>query len=153
VMLLAGAALAAESTDVVRLSEPVATDAVSETFGAALDESLPSVRLSVLAGAPHEWLGKPVRVDARVSRVCRKKGCFFIAKEGATALRVSFKDYAFFVPTDAGGKTVTLAGELVRVDRSAGQAAHLADDLGTADAVAAGPAYEIVATSVRIPRG
>ena len=151
--LAIGALPAADSTEVVRLSEPVRIDADSETFGAALDESLPQVRLPDLVGAAEEWLGKPVRVDVRVSEVCQKKGCFLIARDGATVLRVSFRDYAFFVPTDVGGKTVTLAGELVRVERSADEASHLVDDLGTTGGLPAGHVYEIVATSVRIPRG
>ena len=68
-------------------------------------------------------------------------------------LRVSFVDYSFFVPTDISGRRVTLVGELVRVERSDEQAEHMSEDLGSNAAVESGVVYEIVATSVRVPRG
>ena len=139
--------------EAIRLSQPVAADEATETFGAPIDDSHPAARLGDLVAAPDAWLGKPVQVKARVSEVCQKKGCFFIASDAGTTLRVSFVDYSFFVPTDAGGKRVTLVGELVRVERSDAEAAHLADDLGeTSASISAGPVYEIVASAVRIPR-
>ena len=148
-ILFTGLAAADTESTVIRLSEPVATDANAEVFGALMDESLPLRRLGELVASADDWLGRPVRVEARVSKVCQKKGCFFIAKDGDTTLRVAFLDYAFFVPTDIGGRTVTLAGELIRTERSAAEAGHLSSDLG--ETVAPGAAYEILASSVRVP--
>ena len=154
IVVLCGAqALAGGQADVIRLSEPAVADAASETFGAPIDESLPAAGLGELVADPDAWLGRPVRVTARVAEVCQKKGCFLVATDGRTTLRVSFVDYSFFVPTDAAAKRVTLTGELVRVQRSADEAAHIASDLGSSGAdIATGPALEIVATAVRIPR-
>ncbi|MEO1202669.1 MAG: DUF4920 domain-containing protein, partial [Pseudomonadota bacterium] len=121
-VVLMSAASASSETKALRLSEPVASDPDAETFGALLDESLPHKQLGELLESPDEWLGRQVRVEARVSQVCQKKGCFFIAKDGDTTLRVSFVDYAFFVPTDIGGKTVTLAGELIQTQLSDAEA-------------------------------
>ncbi len=149
-VLLAGPVAGNAESTVIRLSEPVAKEPDAEIFGALMDESLPLKRMRDLVAAPAAWLGRPVRIEARVSQVCQKKGCFLIAKDGDTTLRVSFIDYGFFVPTDISGRTVTLEGELVAVDRSAAEAEHLSSDLGAP--VARGPAYEIVASSVRIPR-
>ena len=150
---LAGSAIADEETTVIRLSEPVESTADYETFGAALDESLENVSLATLAEGGESYLGEPVLVTARVSQVCQKKGCFFIAQEGGTMLRVSFKDYGFFVPTDISGRRVTMVGELVEREISEEQAEHMSEDLGDAGAMQAGVVYEIVATSVRVPRG
>ena len=92
-----------------------------------------------------------VRVEARISQVCQKKGCFMIASAGDRAVRISFKDYSFFVPTDTSGKTVTLTGTLIQRELSEKQAAHFREDAGT-DTIQAGKVYEIVANAVSIPR-
>jgi len=150
---VAGVSLAADESKVIRLSEPVEQTADSETFGAPLNESVPAVSLSDLAGDGGEYVGQSVRVIARVAEVCQSKGCFFIAQEGSSVVRISFKNYGFFVPTDISGKRVTFVGEVVAREVTADEADHYAEDLGTATSpVAPGKVYEIVATSVRVPR-
>ena len=152
VLAVAGSVRAAETNEVVRLSEPVEQAADSETFGSPLDLSVPVVALEEIAADGGHYVGKSVRVVARVSQVCRKKGCFFIAQEGDAVVRVSFKDYGFFIPTDAGGKRVTFVGEVVARIVTTEQAEHFAADLGDSGAaLQAGKTYEIVATSVRVP--
>jgi len=151
-LLAASATLSAEEPQVIRLSEPVEQTAESETFGAPLDQSVPEVSLEQIAGDGGSYVGESVRVAARVSQVCRKKGCFFIAREGDAIVRVSFKDYSFFVPTDISGKRVTLVGEVVAKEVTPEEAEHLAEDLGEKTAkVRPGKTYEIVASSVRVP--
>jgi hypothetical protein len=150
--LLAGLLAATSlSADVVRLSEPVAATEAYETFGSPLPEQPAAISLGTLLDNGSEYLGEAVVIRTRVAQVCQAKGCFFIAQEGAHAARVSFKDYSFFVPSDISGRTVTLAGSLVRRELSEEQAAHLNDD-AESDAVRAGAQFEIVATSVRVPR-
>ena len=154
VLVATGASQAADETKVIRLSEPVMQTADFETFGALLDESVPMVTLENLAKDGGGYVGRPVRVEARVAEVCQKKGCFFIAQDGGSVVRISFKDYGFFVPTDIAGKRVTFVGEVVARELTPDEAAHYAEDLGTAaPPVGPGAVYEIVATSVRVPRG
>ena len=89
----------------------------------------------------------------RIAKVCQKKGCFFVATEGALTARVSFKDYGFFIPTDSGGKDVVLQGKFSRESVSKAEADHYAEDLG--EATASNPErfqYSIVATAISIPR-
>jgi hypothetical protein len=153
-LIVTGSGQAAEEAKVIRLSEPVEQTADSETFGELLDESVPMVALEELANDGGDYIGQPIRVIARVSEVCQKKGCFFIAQEGSSVMRISFKDYGFFVPTDISGKRVTFTGEVVAREVTVDEAAHYAEDLGAADSpVEPGKVYEIVATSVRVPRG
>ena len=143
---------ATEMQEVVRLSEPVEQTADAETFGALLDRSVPEVTLTQIASDGAAYVGESVRVAARVSQVCRKKGCFCIAREGDAVVRVSFKDYGFFVPTDISGKRVTLVGEVVAKEVTTEEAEHFAEDLGNSGpAPQPGSTYEIVATSVRVP--
>lgn len=137
--------------DVTRLSDPVAVTDDAEIFGAPLDESAKPMSLAALLDSPDEYVDTAVRVEARISQVCQKKGCFMIATSGDKAVRISFRDYAFFVPTDTGGKTVTLTGTVVERVLSEEQAAHFRQDAGS-DTIQAGKVYEIVADAVSIPK-
>lgn len=144
---------AGQDSSVVRLSEPVEVTDTHETFGAVMADNLDPVSLSTLVENHADYEGSSVAVETRVSQVCQKKGCFFIAQDGDTTVRVAFKDYSFFVPTDISGRRVTLIGELKRVELSEEQAAHLEEDLQSDAAdVAPGPQFEIVATAVRVPK-
>jgi hypothetical protein len=151
-LLVAAAAATAEP---LRLSEPVEAGDTFEVFGAPMDDKATGLSLRQLVEREDELAGQEVRVTTRIARVCQKKGCFFVASEGATTARVTFADYGFFVPTDSGGKQVTLVGTFNRQVLSAEQAAHYAEDLGEAPSADAAPAFEygIVATSVLVPRG
>jgi hypothetical protein len=141
-----------DETTVVRLSEPVAVTDTHETFGAVMPDTVSPLTLSALVAEPEKYANQSVAVKARVAQVCQKKGCFFIAQDGDTTVRVSFIDYSFFVPTDISGRHVTLIGKLERVERTEEEAAHLEDDLASADVdVAPGQHFEIVASSVRVP--
>ena len=152
-MLLSPIGAAADDGGVVRLSEPVEATDTHETFGASLPEAGDAMTLADLLADGDRYLDREVKVTTSVAQVCQKKGCFFIAQDGSHAARVSFKDYGFFVPSDISGRTVTLAGKLKRKDMSAEQAEHYNTDLGDESAFRPGPQYEIVATSVRVPRG
>lgn len=52
-----------------------------------------------------------VKVTAPIDAVCQKKGCWMDVKaaDGST-MRVTFKDYGFFVPKDASGKQAIMQG-------------------------------------------
>lgn len=153
-LITASGSFAAAETKVIRLSEPVEQTADSESFGAPLNESIPMVALDELASDGGKYVGRSVRVAARVAEVCQKKGCFFIAQEGSSVVRISFKDYGFFVPTDISGKRVTFTGEVVARELTVEEATHYAEDLAAAEPpVTPGKVYEIIADSVRVPRG
>ena len=139
--------------ETLRLSAPIAQDTQSETFGVKLDVSLPKLSMKSLVTESSTHLAKPFQVQTRIAKVCQKKGCFFIAQQEQHILRVSFRDYGFFIPTDSNGKTVILAGELVQKEVSKEQAAHFKADLKSeTNMVKPGVVYEIVADSVKIPR-
>ena len=84
--------------DTLRLSEPVAQDTQSETFGVELDDSLPKLSMQDLFTDSSSHMTKSFQVEARIAKVCQKKGCFFIAQQDQHILRVSFRDYGFFIP-------------------------------------------------------
>ncbi|WP_405235014.1 DUF4920 domain-containing protein [Lentisalinibacter orientalis] len=139
----------------VRLSEPVTVTDDYEEFGAPVVAAESAIPLGELVGAGEEYLGREITLTTRIAKVCRKKGCFFIARDGDAMARITFKDYGFFIPTDSAGKEVLLNGTFERREISAAQAEHYRKDLGDSAQAgpAAGPEYHIVATAVRIPRG
>jgi len=150
--LLASAPVSAGETEVIRLSEPVLVTDTHEVFGAPLPGGGEVLTIGELVENSEAFQDETVLVETRIARVCQKKGCFFVAQHGAESVRVTFADYGFFIPTDSGGKTVTLAGTFSRQPMDKAKAEHVAADLGEPppDTV---PAFEyaIVATSVAIP--
>jgi hypothetical protein len=75
-----------------------------QSFGAPLvhQELLPLA--SVLSNSK-KYADQTVLVEGLVRRACSRKGCWMELSEGeqGAACRVTFKDYGFFVPTDAAG--------------------------------------------------
>jgi hypothetical protein len=146
-------ALLAGEERATRLSEPVAVTDDYEFFGSTLPESESAISLGELIENSEDYLDREVMVATRIAKVCQKKGCFFVAQEGASMARITFRDYGFFIPTDSGGKHVTLLGTFSRKSVSKEQAEHFASDLGeTAAASQAQFEYSIVASAIKLPR-
>lgn len=140
------------ATQSLRLSEPVLSNSTSETFGEIHNPDIPRVTINDLLNKPDSHIGKPFQLSTKIAKVCQKKGCFFIATENQHTIRVAFKDYGFFIPTNSGGKTVVMTGELVQKQMSEEQAAHFNNDLRTTSpTIASGKVYEIIANSITIP--
>ncbi len=71
-----------------------------------------------------------VVIKTTVTEVCPKKGCW-MKVQGATSndqIRVTFKDYGFFVPTELVGKEVALQGKYVKHTESIDEQKHLLKD-------------------------
>ena len=71
------------------------------------------------------------KVEAKIVTVCKKKGCWMdLDLENGQTMKVRFKDYEFFVPKDADGKTAVVEGiakiETVDVETLR----HYAEDAG-----------------------
>lgn len=151
-LFVSGSVTAGEA-EVLRLSEPVLVTDTHEVFGAPLPEGGELLSIGILVENSDDYQGEAVLVETPIAKVCQKKGCFFVAQHGADTVRVTFADYGFFIPTDSGGKTVTLAGTFARKPVDKAEADHMAEDLGEAPPENP-PAFEyaIVATSVSIPK-
>ena len=145
--------LFAAESEVLRLSEPVEVTATHEVFGSTLPEAGTPLSLGDLITDNEKYLDQEVLVETRIAKVCQKKGCFFVATEGSSTARVTFKDYEFFIPTDSGGKDVVLLGTFSRKSVSKEQAEHYAADLGEKAAPVPDEfEYSIVASAIKIPR-
>lgn len=80
-----------------------------------------------------------LKVEGEIVEVCQSKGCWMTVKtSGDETIRVTFKDYGFFVPKDAAGHQVVFEGiakkEIVDVETLK----HYAEDAGkSAEEIAA----------------
>ena len=78
--------------------------------------------------------GKPIRVKGKIQDVCQKKGCWLLLTSDKKTMRVRFKDYKFFVPTNAKGYTVILEGQAKATEISEKLAKHYAEESGNKEA-------------------
>lgn len=92
-------------------TENVETDSVKITkHGEAITEEG--------AVSPADFLSKfeskdslEVKLTANITEVCSKKGCWMkLDMDNGKTMRVTFKDYGFFVPKDATGRTAIIQG-------------------------------------------
>lgn len=69
------------------------------------------------------------KIKAKIVEVCEKKGCWVKLDlgNGETAT-VKMKDYGFFLPLAAKGKTVVIDGELKMKTTSVAELKHYAED-------------------------
>ena len=69
------------------------------------------------------------KVKAKILDVCPKKGCWLkLAINDTTTAFVKMKDYAFFLPTAAKGKTVVIDGDIATKTVSVAELRHYAED-------------------------
>jgi hypothetical protein len=71
------------------------------------------------------------KVEGVVLEVCQTKGCWMTMENGdGTKMRVTFKDYGFFVPKDISGKTVVIEGIAKVTTTTVEELRHYAEDAG-----------------------
>jgi hypothetical protein len=101
--------------------------AAAGKFGAPLGDS-PKIALADLVKDAERYSGKTVKTEGVVSAVCQEKGCWMTLKSGVEAVRVTFKDYGFFVPKDSAGRTAVMEGVFNVKTISEAKAKHYAEE-------------------------
>ena len=99
--------------------------------------------------------GQTVLVEGTVRQACSRKGCWMeLAPADGPGVRVTFKDYAFFVPTDSAGARARVAGTVKVTTLSKDHADHLASEGATLKRAPDGTAREVqvVASGVELRR-
>ena len=88
--------------------------------------AIPQPQLSQLKSGTESVEGK---IKAKIVEVCPKKGCWLKLElsDGQTAT-VKMKDYGFFLPLAAKGKTVVIDGEVKIKTTSVAEQKHYAED-------------------------
>jgi hypothetical protein len=89
-------------------------------------KGLPRVELASLLSTPAKFDGQSVAVEATVRKACESKGCWMELSSGGKGpgVRVTFKDYGFFVPLDSAGKTAKVEGVVKVAELSKARAEH-----------------------------
>jgi len=103
---------------------------VIEIYGDTITEegAVPTVELAALMGdAP----SKELKLVGTIEECCQKKGCWMKVDLGnGKSMRVTFKDYGFFVPKDAAGRQVVMDGVASFEETSVESLRHYAEDAG-----------------------
>lgn len=69
------------------------------------------------------------KIKAKIVEVCPQKGCWLkLRVNDSTTAMVKMKDYAFFLPLAAKGKTIVLEGEAAMKTTSVKELRHYAED-------------------------
>ncbi len=125
------------------------------TRGEAL-KGAPSVKLADLLAKPEAHEGKTVQVQGQVRKACEKKGCWMeLAMDAKNpGVRVTFKDYGFFVPLDSAGSQARVEGVVKVTELSENRAKHYEGEGAIVPRGADGKPREVqlVATGVELRR-
>lgn len=90
--------------------------------------AIPATELAATMGKKDKI---PAKVEGTVESVCKMKGCWMNVKTGdGQVMRVSFKDYGFFVPKDIVGKTIVMEGTAETTTTPVSELRHYAQDAG-----------------------
>lgn len=108
----------------------------SGTYGTASKQKAIKVTLAELIKNHSKYKGKLLHVNARVTDVCPKKGCWMMLTDGKHLMRVRFKNYSFFMPTNSTGYGVMVEGFGRMTTVSVRMAKHYALDRGDKAAAA-----------------
>jgi hypothetical protein len=93
-------------------STETAESSKQESFGAKITEEnavpVDSV-VSMLMNSSQDIAS--VKATGKIEAVCKNKGCWMTIANGVgEPMRITFKDYGFFVPMDCDGKTAVFEG-------------------------------------------
>lgn len=117
-----------------------------------------AVKVGTLLADAAKLEGKTVVVEGTVRKACERKGCWM---ELATAtddknpgVRVTFKDYGFFVPLDSAGAKARVEGVVKVAELSDARAKHYESEGALVPRDAAGKPREVqlLATGVELHR-
>lgn len=128
--------LAASLSFMPRMQTGTSKSASSETrttkqYGAGVTST---TRMPLAKAVAEKKFNTTITLTATVSEVCQVKGCWMILIDGDTKVRVTFKDYAFFMPKNLAGSKVVVEGVLSEEVVSEKDARHYAEDAGKSKA-------------------
>jgi hypothetical protein len=71
------------------------------------------------------------KVSGQIKEVCTSKGCWFVMElPNGSSMRVTFKDYGFFIPTNSQGFPITIDGIAILTETDVKTLRHYAEDQG-----------------------
>lgn len=122
----------ANENDTTQASDSTTVAEATGSFGASIDENgaigMDSLIAMVNAG---QTAIDTVKVSGTIGECCQAKGCWMSVDRGdGSSMRVTFKDYGFFVPKNCAGKTAVMLGRAYMDTTSVEDLRHFAEDGG-----------------------
>lgn len=118
-------------------STPVATTASSAAAPAnQLGDPIPAdarrVPVADVVAQPDQFNGQTVAVEGVVTKLCKKKGCWFeiSAQEGTAGVLITAPKYHIFLAQGSEGKKIVAYGVFKKEVQDLEEAKHLAQDAG-----------------------
>jgi hypothetical protein len=122
--------------------------------GDAIPAGATVVPLATVLESPDAYAKDAVVTEGTIEAACEKKGCWMqvVPEPGKSGMRVTFKDYGFFVPKDVKGKTARMQGTVAIKTLSKDEADHLEGEGAKLSRNADGTARELsfVASGVEL---
>lgn len=112
-------------------AQPAAATPGTGKFGAPVSAAGPVLAATAVLADSSKYDDKDLKLTGTVSGACQKKGCWMTlggGEPGAQTIRVTFKDYGFFVPKDCLGKKAVVEGHFKVTTMSVAEAQHYAED-------------------------
>lgn len=129
--LLLASLVALAAAPVSLAAQPPKTPQDEGAYGAPVAPEGEALAVAKALDRASELNGKSVRVSGFVTAACQAKGCWMALAAGdGREMRVTFRDYGFFVPKDLPGATVIAEGTLEVREVSVDEQRHLAADAG-----------------------
>ena len=101
------------------------------TRGAAVSKEAKAIPLATVLENPDAYTKDAVVVEGVIAASCTRKGCWMQLApdaEGTSSVRVTFKDYGFFIPLEAKGMKARAEGVAVVKTLSKADADHLEEE-------------------------
>lgn len=117
-----------------RIGENAKKESVGEFYG----DKITMDGAEEASSLPELMMGKDslkVKLAGTINSCCQKKGCWMKVDLGNDQeMRVSFKDYSFFVPLESAGRKVVMEGIARYEVTSIEDLKHFAEDAGKSQA-------------------
>lgn len=101
------------------------------TRGTAVAKDATAIPLATVLQNPESYTKDTVVVEGVIAASCTRKGCWMQLApdaEGTASVRVTFRDYGFFIPLQAKGMKVRAEGVAVVKTLSKADADHLEEE-------------------------
>jgi len=112
-------------------TEPAPVDSLAGLYGEAFDTS----KIEDVKQLPELFAQRgdvTYTVSGKMVECCQKKGCWMTLDMGEdhSPMRVTFKDYGFFMPLNSAGRSLVLSGIAMNDTTSVETLRHFAEDAG-----------------------
>lgn len=123
----------AENTSEVKETEMVEAEKQDAFLGEPFNEE-EEIKLINLVSEMENSDSINAVIEAKVTEVCQAKGCWMkVDLPNGESMRVTFKDYGFFMPKDLAGKSVKMNGVAKKEETDVETLKHFAEDAGKSE--------------------